>query len=718
MADRIFQVERWATLAPPGGWEIAAGSFHDTGRSDLLAYRPDDGSLWLGRTEGAGFTFTAPWARLSPPSGWRLATGDFTGNGHTDVVGYHSSNGAVWVGENRGGSFEFRQWVTLSPAQGWQIGAGYFTGKAKADLVALHAASGTLWVGENMGASFTMAPWGTLAAGQSWQLTTADAVGDGRTDVIAYNPADGSVWVGENHGSGFVLSQWAGLQPPAGWQIGVGLFTGRAKVDLFAYHSGNGSLWVGENEGGRFRFTDLWATVTPAAGWQFAPGSFDGNVWEDVVGYHPGDGAVVVARSSLRPIEGYCWPLSAAPGEQIAFHMSGSGASTASFRRHTSVDAGISSDVVEERAFTAIRQPVPDMPGRFGCGWPETFRTTVGDEWPPGLYSATCTDAAGNTCDITFVVKPAPAARSRIAVLANANTWLAYNGWGGASKYTGLARTSFLRPMPGAAPDGEKHLTRGELWILGWLEREGFRPDVYSDLDFHNDGCDAGQYACLIVGTHPEYWTTQMYDNALAYLDAGGSLLYLAGNGIFEVGEYDNDQTEMIFRLGIEGGPREDALFRQLGRPERTLLGIATERCGVPGSPFVVEFADHELFAGTGVADGDVFGDSGLNTGFGNGKASAWEVDTSNGPGATSTAPADCAMSPRIVPPSTLPPGLTRLAAGQPDGAGVGGDITVYDHPGGGFVFAAGSLTFGGSLVVDGVLSGLVRNVLQRAGVT
>ena len=39
------------------------------------------------------------------------------------------------------------------------------------------------------------------------------------------------------------------------------------------------------------------------------------------------------------------------------------------------------------------------------------------------------------------------------------------------------------------------------------------------------------------------------------------------------------------------GGPREDALFRQLGRPERSLLGIATERCGVPGSPFVVQDA-------------------------------------------------------------------------------------------------------------------------------
>ena len=212
------------------------------------------------------------------------------------------------------------------------------------------------------------------------------------------------------------------------------------------------------------------------------------------------------------------------------------------------------------------------------------------------------------------------------------------------------------------------HLTRGELWILGWLEREGFRADVYTDLDFHNDGCDAAQYACLVVGTHPEYWTTQMYDNAMSYLDAGGSLLYIAGNGIFEVGEYDNQQMEMIFRLGIEGGPREDALFRQLGRPERSLLGIATERCGVTGSPFIVQFADHELFAGTGVSDGDIFGDAGLNTGFGNGKASAWEVDTSNGPGATSTAPADCAMTPAgraAVRPPRRPHAAGRGATGR-----------------------------------------------------
>lgn len=719
VADRVFRLDRWGTVAPPTGWRIGTGSFRDPGRSDLLAYLPADGSLWVGVNDGSGFSFAAPWARLSPAAGWQLVTGDFTGNGLADVAAYHPSNGSVWIGETRGASFEFRRWATLAPAPEWRIEPGFFTGGARSDLLAHHVPSGVLWVAENVGASFALTgSWATLPPGQGWQLATGDFVGDGRTDVVAYSPADGALWVGENHNSGFVLAQWGQVRPADGWRIGAGRFRGRARADLVAYHPSNGSLWVGENGGGSFDFPEAWATVTPSAGWQFAAGSVNGDLFDDVVGIHPTDGSLWVGTSSARPIEGYCWPLSAAPGEVVTFFLSGTEESVAAVRRHTSTSAAVDSVDVQEVSFTATRQAVPPAPWRFGCGWSGTFDLRVAEDWVPGLYSAACTDAEGTTCDITFVVKPSPAARSGIAVLANANTWLAYNGWGGQSKYSGPARTSFLRPMPGAAPAADMHLTRGELWILGWLESHGHRPDVYTDIDFHDDGCDPAQYACLVVGTHPEYWTTQMYDNAAAYLDGGGSLVYLAGNGIFEVGEYDNGRTEMIFRLGIEGGPREDALFRQLGRPERSLVGVATERCGVEGSPFVVQAAHHPLFAGTAVSNGDVFGDAGLNTGFGNGKASAWEVDTSDGPGATSTAPADCAMSPRVVPLSALPEGLVVLAAGRPDARGAGGEITFYDHPGGGFVFAAGSLTVGGSPVVDPVLDALVTNVLARAGVT
>ncbi len=175
----------------------------------------------------------------------------------------------------------------------------------------------------------------------------------------------------------------------------------------------------------------------------------------------------------------------------------------------------------------------------------------------------------------------------------------------------------------------------------------------------------------------------------------------------------------MTYLEGVEGGDRVPALLRarQPLRPERAVIGVATERCGVTGSPYEVLDADHPLFDGMNVANGDRFGQEGLNTGFGNGKASAWEVDTAHGLGAISI-PYGCAMeSPAVIPPSDVPDGLAILATGVFDGVGPGADIVCYEHPGGGFVFSVGSLTFGGSLVVDPTLQQLMRNVLSKAGV-
>jgi N,N-dimethylformamidase beta subunit-like protein/VCBS repeat protein len=719
-----LRLSRWATLDPATGWVIGAGAFFPGADSDLFAYQPGNGTLWVGRNRGDHFELTGPWATVDPAAGWQFVVADFTGDGRADVAGYHPSNGSVWVGENRGGTFELVRWTTLAPAEGWTIDAGSFMGTGRADLFAHHRDSGSLWVGENTGSAFAFSGvWATVDPAQEWHFAAGDFVGDGRSDVVGYQPGDGSLWVGQNHGSSFDLGPWGAVAPAAGWQVLAGRFTGRGKADLLAYHSGNGTLWIGENQGHRsFAFTAASATLTPAGGWGVVTGSVNGDLWDDVICRHPDDGSVWVGVSPPRPVEGYCWPLSARPGEVISFHMSHGGESTASFRRHTSTSATVESLVLDAVTFTAEPQPVPETPWRSGCDWDETFSLTVPPDWASGIYSAACTDSRGGRCDITFVVRPADDRRSDIAVLANANTWLAYNGWGGFSKYSGLARTSFLRPMPVAAPEVDPHLTRGELWILGWLESQGHPADVLTDIDFHDEGCDADQYRLLIAGTHPEYWSTQMYDNVGAYLDAGGSFAYLGGNGIFEIGEYDDDRTAMVFRLGVEGGAREDALFRMRGRPERSLVGVATERCSVVGSPYVVRRADHPLFAGTGLSNGDVFGNSGLNRGFGNGKASAWEVDTCRGVGATGI-PGVCAMDEgkaAMVPPSELPPGLVVLAQGVPDGPGdenPGADMTYYDHPGGGFVFSAGSITFGGSLVVDPALSTLMHNVLERAGI-
>jgi hypothetical protein len=429
-------------------------------------------------------------------------------------------------------------------------------------------------------------------------------------------------------------------------------------------------------------------------------------------------------------IAGYCWPLSAAPGAKLSFMIYGQGPSTAIFERQRSVSDALDPILMGEISFVAKQQPLHDNhPWKTGCGWAETFPLVIPHEWQSGLYSATCSDSTGSSCSISFVVRPAPSRRARTAVLANVNTWLAYNAWGGKGKYDNqgtAAQVSFLRPNPVAAPDGLKHLTRGELWVLGWLEREGFQYDLMTDIDFHNEGLDPVQYPRLVLNTHPEYWTLTMYDNLRSYLGSGGTLIYLGGNGIFENGEYVAGQTGMMFRQGVEGGPREPAMFRLLKPPrhERAILGVSTERSGALPAAYLVEDGreGHPLLAFTGLTRSHRrFGDQGFNIwddGVHEGKASGWEVDTADGPGSVGL-PEDSDLDPSAfpVPPSALPSGLVVLARGERDDNGKrGADMTLYNHPGGGFVFSAGSITFGGSLVTDEALRHILLNVFARAG--
>ena len=217
-------------------------------------------------------------------------------------------------------------------------------------------------------------------------------------------------------------------------------------------------------------------------------------------------------------------------------------------------------------------------------------------------------------------------------MLANTNTWNAYNSYGGRSQYTtpNGAILSFERPNPAATPlgSGLDHLARAESWVLGWLEEAGYAFDVYTDLDFDAGIPDLNHYKALVLNTHPEYWTLQMFDRLEAYLAQGGRLLYLGGNGLYERVAFIDGARKLLLR---DNGINARDLFRSLTppRPERPILGVAYEGDNWSGDtslyrPYRVSLASHRFFAGAGVSNGDLIGASGRN-----GAASGWEMDIS-----------------------------------------------------------------------------------------
>ena len=339
-----------------------------------------------------------------------------------------------------------------------------------------------------------------------------------------------------------------------------------------------------------------------------------------------------------------------------------------------------------------------------------------------------------------------------IAVLASTNTWLAYNNFGGRSNYINANRLpaepvvnarqdlirytmagsfnvwgfeddeylplSFERPEPGNVVREHEEVTdpiEGRLpcgmapaeWrLLGWLEREHFAYDYYSEWQLHNGDLDLDAYKILILSVHPEYWSRQMYQRVKDWVQQrGGKLMYLGGNGLnCEVEFLGEDQLRFKTYLapttgGALGMPDPnnpdvylDSRMARTLESEANLLGVVCTDSGImTAAPYKVINADHWIFAGTGLQNGDIFGEKSLQERI-NGGASGHETDK---------------MSPHS------PPGTVLLAKGTNIDDG-GAEIVYYETASQGAVFSVGSITYVPCLLVDDAVSRITSNVITR----
>lgn len=400
-------------------------------------------------------------------------------------------------------------------------------------------------------------------------------------------------------------------------------------------------------------------------------------------------------EASLTSVTGYADKLSVQPGDTLTFMISTSAASlsAAIIRFGMAVDT-----LMNLSSIAAFEQAVPDSSYHYGCGWKPTFRIVVTENFRSGMYSAFLRDANNTTSYITFIVKPSIRGIEPLAVVASTNTWNAYNNWGGKSLYVpdpGYAKfLSLLRPNPRGAPifTGREHLASAEGLILAWLERNGYRYDLFTDIDLHKDSTVLDAYRTVVLNTHPEYYSGQMIDCLKHFLAIGGNLLYLGGNGAYWKVTFDS--TCMVMECRKDGSVHsqtgeQGGLWRNLGRPEAAFLGV--RYTGVGGNtfaPYRVLAGSHWTFQGTGLETDALFGFEGVN----GGAASGWETDK--------------------IDPSTSPKQIVVLARGTNLNGG-GADMAYYDHPGGGFVFSVGSISYGGALARDQSMGLMLKNVLR-----
>ncbi len=401
-------------------------------------------------------------------------------------------------------------------------------------------------------------------------------------------------------------------------------------------------------------------------------------------------------------IEGYSHKLSYEPGDIIQFKIH----SLNPIHNIEIARYGATVEIVHQAAgIPGIKQNYHCYSYSYGCRWLTTYEVKIEPTWNSGLYSAKLVNPSDNKIAwVTFVVrKPAAQLEKDILMISSTNTWAAYNDWGGGSFYDfpmdenvlGSENVSFQRPNKYADPTSVGgHLVGSETYLFKWMEINGYTWDHATDRDLHDAADLLSPYKCVIIQTHPEYYTKEMYDKLYRYVQHGGHLAYLGGNAIWGKVVIDPVRDILEIRRNYQVHTYEKSiggLWRHLDLPESRLLGVQYSESGyLTWKPYRVINSAHWAFAGTGVVNGDLFGDDCLDTQG----ASGHETD-------------------KLTIYSSQIPGILLLAKGTNPNNG-GADMIYYQTLSGGEVFSVGSISFTTCLLTDSVQSKIVKNVLNR----
>lgn len=407
------------------------------------------------------------------------------------------------------------------------------------------------------------------------------------------------------------------------------------------------------------------------------------------------------------------------------------------------------------------------------CRWKTTCSVGVPADARPGFYVARLT-ADGVESDISFFVsvetgKP----RSKILFLvptatyqAYANTHIKFDSANTENLYeapmalsedelylnihrelglsfydthgddSGVVFAGTRRPMLNTRPGLYTFNYVNDTHIVKWLELKGYDYDIATDEDLHRDGrALLDSYTVVLTGSHPEYYSTPMWDALDAFQQGGGRHMYLGGNGFYWRIAWSDDHPEVIEnRRGIsgvrtwEGEPGEHTLsftgepgglWRTHGRAPQRLVGNGFSSTLFVRSTWFRRKSNEEAAAFDFVFEGinsEVIGDFGYRGGGCVGlEIDRWDPDLGSPPNSVILATSEGIDSGGLLTGEEYIT-TTRMLDGSQN-ANVRADMVIFTTENGGAVWSTGSIAWATSLLWnDGTnsVSQVTENVLRR----
>jgi hypothetical protein len=342
----------------------------------------------------------------------------------------------------------------------------------------------------------------------------------------------------------------------------------------------------------------------------------------------PGDsGWRITSAGAASAIEGYATKASVLSGESVGLRVS---TASASFRvsayrmgwyqgaearlvwQSDAVRGGVQSGAEFDAATRMVH-----------AEWRDSLTVDTAD-WPEGAYLLRLDASDGHQRYVPLIVRSASAA-GKVVLMHGPATWQAYNLWGGYNLYEGANGSydtrsyvvSFDRPYDG---DGAEKFMVYERAVVALTERLGLPVAYTTGIDVHLDPTVLHGARAVISLGHDEYWTPQQRASVTAARDAGTNIAFLGANCCFRrirfgaAGSGPN-RTVICYKSAYEQDPlyghdptlvTTDYRVAPAAHPESSMTGVLYE--GYPtDAPFVVHAADHWLYRGSGVKNGDSF---------------------------------------------------------------------------------------------------------------
>ena len=386
------------------------------------------------------------------------------------------------------------------------------------------------------------------------------------------------------------------------------------------------------------------------------------------------------------------------------------------------------------------------------AGWEVDFAFQLPDDLESGVYAARLRTTTSEDYVPFFVRPPQGTVTSEIALLIPTFSYLAYGSTGPGgfprrmSTYSrhndgsGVTYSSRLRPLTDMRPkvaSNNPWQFMADTHLVDWLEVKGFDVDIITDADLHFEGPSLLEpYNVVMTGTHPEYYSSEMLHGMRSYLEQGGRLMYMGGNGFYWVTPIDPTGTyvELRRRDGTEawqGAPGEGhhsitgepgGLWRFRGLSPQWLVGVGFTAQGFDrNSPFQRmpgSFDPRAAFIFDGIGENELVGNHpSLVLEFGGAGSELDRVDYALG-----SPPHTLVLARSFGHSDAYQQVVEELNTSDSEQGGtvnelVYADMAYLEYPNGGAVFSTSSIAWGGSLSFndyDNNVSRITENVLRR----